>query len=422
MNYEQMLLKNEKEVNSIVVIIAKIEFLALFIVFILNSLKIFVVDNFNLMKLVFIQFFLSLFPAFLVDVLKIKTSLTKYFLITSFIISTGIYFSVYTFHAVMMFLFPTIVATLYFDKKLMYFTMINTIVCILLSHFLSYYFCNVVDEPFTTMKRIFLYGCILRVIEYVLFSCVLLFLTKRTSKLLSDIFSNLTKINTLQIENILIDKNARLEEREKISVDIHNSVGHTITAAIMALEAADSVYEVKPEVAKEKMLIAKSHMHESLSSIRKAVRLLNNEENDVTTIRELVNSLIICINQFELDFEAKVKCNLNNLTQEEYSRNIDSKHSMFLYSALKEALTNSVKHGKSSAIIVLAKVKKNKITLLVQDNGSGFMVNDKEKQKELYENGFGLKQMKNYTSKFGGKFEYFSEDGFSVCITLPLEE
>ena len=39
--------------------------------------------------------------------------------------------------------------------------------------------------------------------------------------------------------NYLADKNARLTERENISRNIHNSVGHSITAAIMTLDAAD---------------------------------------------------------------------------------------------------------------------------------------------------------------------------------------
>ncbi len=43
----------------------------------------------------------------------------------------------------------------------------------------------------------------------------------------------------LKLKNYLADKNARLEERETISRNIHNSVGHSITAAVMTLDAAD---------------------------------------------------------------------------------------------------------------------------------------------------------------------------------------
>lgn len=50
---------------------------------------------------------------------------------------------------------------------------------------------------------------------------------------------NEKKLNEeLRIKNYLSDRNARLEERENISRSIHNSVGHSITAAIMTLDAA----------------------------------------------------------------------------------------------------------------------------------------------------------------------------------------
>ena len=49
-------------------------------------------------------------------------------------------------------------------------------------------------------------------------------------------------------QNYLADKNARLVERENISRNIHNSVGHSITAAIMTLDAADMLYDVMVEL------------------------------------------------------------------------------------------------------------------------------------------------------------------------------
>ncbi|MBE5945182.1 MAG: hypothetical protein E7258_09755, partial [Lachnospiraceae bacterium] len=48
-------------------------------------------------------------------------------------------------------------------------------------------------------------------------------------------------------QSYLAQKNERLLERENISRNIHNSVGHSITAAVMTLDAADMLYDVKPE-------------------------------------------------------------------------------------------------------------------------------------------------------------------------------
>ena len=79
-------------------------------------------------------------------------------------------------------------------------------------------------------------------------------------------------------QNYLADKNARLLERENISRNIHNSVGHSITAAIMTLDAADMLYDVKPDEARKRMNDANERIRGSLESIRRAVRTLDDEE------------------------------------------------------------------------------------------------------------------------------------------------
>lgn len=81
----------------------------------------------------------------------------------------------------------------------------------------------------------------------------------------------------LSRQNYAIDRNARLLERENISRNIHNSVGHSITAAIMTLDAADMLYETKPEEARKRMNDANERIRGSLDSIRSAVRALDEE-------------------------------------------------------------------------------------------------------------------------------------------------
>ena len=86
----------------------------------------------------------------------------------------------------------------------------------------------------------------------------------------------------LILKNYLADKNARLEERESISRTIHNSVGHSIMAAIMTLDAADMLFGTAPEKAHEKMNAANERIRSSLESIRHAVRLLDHESGRIS--------------------------------------------------------------------------------------------------------------------------------------------
>jgi len=225
----------------------------------------------------------------------------------------------------------------------------------------------------------------------------------------------------LALKNVFADRNARLEEREKISMDIHNSVGHTITAAIMALDAAEVIYDVERMEAKNKLMVANARMHESLTSIRKAVRVLN-DKDVIISIEELFQSLIECMRHFELDTNVKLKNNLNSVNQSLYRQYIDAKHGNFLYGALQESLSNGVRHGKATAFIVLVEIEDKNIRLSVQDNGIGLGPMSVSEKDRMLKNGFGLKKIKNYIDNVGGEFHYNGYEGFMVTITLPLLE
>lgn len=83
------------------------------------------------------------------------------------------------------------------------------------------------------------------------------------------------KLNhALVMQNNIIERNTRLEERENISRNIHNSVGHTITAASMALDAAGMLWDADPGRAADKVRVANERIQMGLESIRHAVRVL----------------------------------------------------------------------------------------------------------------------------------------------------
>lgn len=109
----------------------------------------------------------------------------------------------------------------------------------------------------------------------------------------------------LVIKNYLADKNARLEERENISRNIHNSVGHTITAAIMTLDAADMLFDTEPDRAREKMNTANQRIRDSLNEIRHVVRVLDSEREAVSQ-RDFIDELTADISGYAFSTMEKV--------------------------------------------------------------------------------------------------------------------
>ena len=225
------------------------------------------------------------------------------------------------------------------------------------------------------------------------------------------------KINhQLIIKNYLAERNLRLEERENISRSIHNSVGHSITAAIMTLDAADMLIETEPDRAREKLNTANERIRQSLSSIRSAVRVLDSDRK-VMLMEDFISGLSAVCDSFMTDTNIKIRGDYNQADKE---IKISQEYAEFLTGAVSEFLTNGVRHGGADVFTVVLTTDSRHIKISVRDNGkSDFSM---ENQKILIENGFGLKKIMLYADKCGGQTAFSNDNGFRAAITLPVME
>lgn len=217
----------------------------------------------------------------------------------------------------------------------------------------------------------------------------------------------------LMMKNYLADRNARLEERENISRNIHNSVGHSITAAIMTLDAADMLFDMDKDKAREKVKAANERMRSGLESVRQAVRVLGDDDEPVRgeDMKVLLNE---AADSFIMDTSIKASFD-SNLPEDLL---IPHEHAEFLTGALKELLTNGVRHGHADKFFIILQGDTTHISLSVTDNGTGDF-NEKNRSLKI-KTGFGLKKIISYTEKCGGRTTFHNTSGFHTEITLPL--
>lgn len=218
----------------------------------------------------------------------------------------------------------------------------------------------------------------------------------------------------LQLKNYLAEKNARLEERETISRNIHNSVGHSVTAAIMTLEAVDMLFWEEPERAKEKVNIAKERIRESLKSIRHAVRVLD-IENGVVSGSDFIKEIVDITDSFVMDTTITVKKDVMEFPSE---IQLPHEHTEFLTGAVQELYTNGVRHGKADTFILHISGDSRHVKVRVQDNGTSDF--NEENAKERILKGFGMKKLTAYVQRCGGRIQYWNEGGFVTEIELPI--
>lgn len=219
----------------------------------------------------------------------------------------------------------------------------------------------------------------------------------------------------LVIKNYLADKTARLEERENISRNIHNSVGHSITAAVMTLDAADLLFDMEPKKAREKMNAANQRIRGSLDSIRQAVRVLD-RENRYVSMRDFISELMAVTDDFMMDTTIKVYTDFEHVNLDV---NIPHEHTEFLTGVVQELLSNGVRHGDADIFTLSLVADSRHMKIKVIDNGKSDF--GKENQKERIKQGFGLKKIISYVERCGGKVDFSNENGFKTEILLEFQ-
>lgn len=131
-------------------------------------------------------------PTIFYDVLKKEGSIYRYIIITILIIQSGVLYATLSYHVIIMLIFPLVIACLYNEKKYVIYTMFASVPVMIVSHLVAFQLHIVPDEPLVTLKGVWLYGILPRVIEFWAVGITCYFISDRIQKL----------INTLAAKNI----------------------------------------------------------------------------------------------------------------------------------------------------------------------------------------------------------------------------
>ncbi len=202
-----------------------------------------------------------------------------------------------------------------------------------------------------------------------------------------------------------------VEERNRIARDIHDTIGHNMTALIMQLQMAEHLYKEDPSRSEELMASAVGTAKDSLAGIREVVETLRGEE--------AINYSDDAIRHLAAEFSEKTGATIHldiidgNGEHNPKSEKRNPAAGMTLYRIVQEALTNAVRHGKATEISVHIEYDPNEIRFHIFDNGIG---------TEEIKEGFGLKGIRERVEAFGGKVKIESGQGFSVQGAFYLED
>ena len=224
---------------------------------------------------------------------------------------------------------------------------------------------------------------------------------------LENLAVNLTRANTeYQDYAIAADESGRSAERRRITRDIHDIVGYTLTNNIMLMETAIDMMQENPLGIPGVIETARSNAEEGLAGIRQALYDLRRQEESHPVGIRAIHRLV---RVFEEATAIEVQCELGNVPMS-FSPDVDST----LYHLIQEGLINSFRHGKAEKISLLLWRDDDILGIRLRDNGQG--------AGEIRE-GIGLKGMRERIDKLGGNLTVSGvTDGFLLEAAIPVNK
>ena len=241
-----------------------------------------------------------------------------------------------------------------------------------------------------------------------LFGLVLVFVLLMVGTLVTEHRSRekLAMVNRrLRRYSLMIEDQAALQERNRIAREIHDSLGHSLTAQSIHLENVSVWYERDPHKAQTHLQTARTLGKDALQNIRQAVATLRQQPLKGKSLSEALQDLI---SEFEHTLKITVK------TKIIIAEPLPSEIAIALYRLIQESLTNIAKHAQASTVWVELTENSVNLALKIQDDGQGFDVATNRR-------GFGLTSMRERTEALSGKFEIQSQPdaGCQLSILIP---
>lgn len=193
------------------------------------------------------------------------------------------------------------------------------------------------------------------------------------------------------------------EERNRIAREMHDSLGHRLTVAIVQLEGAKRLVNTNPETSADIIDNMRTELKDGLNELRYSISDLRHDRED--SIQVALSNLA---QQFELSTGIPVVLEID------YVRDLSDAHYHTLYRTAQEGLTNIHKHAQARTIKLNLKEIDQHITLVLSDDGIGLT------PKKDYEH-YGIQGLEERALALSGSISLESNEyGTTLSLSIPL--
>jgi two-component system sensor histidine kinase DesK len=198
----------------------------------------------------------------------------------------------------------------------------------------------------------------------------------------------------LRLAHDEIEHIAKLAERERIARDLHDVLGHTLSLVILKSELASKLAERDPERSREEIRDVERIAREALAEVRAAVSGYRTSGLDAEVQRARTTLSA-----------AGVRLDTDIAT-----RKLPPAQEAVLCLALREAITNVVRHAGARSCRLTVACGDATCTLSIADDGRGGSAPF----------GSGLSGMRERVDVLGGTLTRTGHNGTTLTVTLPI--
>lgn len=162
---EKIIMKYQDEADYTLASVCRWVALLMFFLGFLNYIKVFVIEGVHMYAVIALSIMIALLPTLFFNKLNMHQTWVKYLLLTVLALMSGIMYSILSYHAIIMLVFPIICSCLYADQKKIVYTLLISVPIIIISHLAALRFSVVPDEPLVTLRGVILYGILPRLVQ-----------------------------------------------------------------------------------------------------------------------------------------------------------------------------------------------------------------------------------------------------------------
>ncbi len=208
-------------------------------------------------------------------------------------------------------------------------------------------------------------------------------------------------------------QSVREEERTRISREIHDELGQSLTALKMDLSWIEKKIYDKDEDLQQKSLSMLELVDSTIDTVR---RISSDLRPGILDDLGLFAAIEWQVGEIEKRSNIKINCDI----PPEYEEVISNEdHKISLFRIFQEAMTNILRHSKATKADVSIKKVNNIINFLISDNGIG--ITDDQIN---YTRSCGIIGMRERVNYCGGTLDISGENnrGTTIRISIPVEK